>query len=136
MIARNPFRLVASLYFSLLYPALAVLAAASASDSRFFEIDLRDIEASTARFPPWLREVAVSDGEFDPDRGWHVPETRGFGQGALYLSLDRDQLEGDLALTLLSSTPANFAVQLMDDEERLIAVDLLANRQQAEELWR
>ncbi len=94
----------------------------------YFELELGNLEATQAQFPSWLAEVSETGGEFLPDVGWTVNDRRPFGMGKLFLTLDRDQLEQDLALTFTSSNASNIAVQLYDASERIVAVDLLAER--------
>lgn len=94
----------------------------------FIEVDLTSVGSEKAEFPDWLVEVTESGGDFDSELGWHVSPDRPFGLGKLFLSLDQKKMSGNLALTFESPTQSNIAVQLYDSEERLLAVDLLAQR--------
>lgn len=94
----------------------------------YVELELSDLESMQAEFPAWLLEVTEAGGEFLPEVGWHVNASRPFGSGQLFLTLDRELMDQDLALTFTSPNTANIAVQLYDDAERIVAVDLLAER--------
>ncbi len=79
---------------------------------------------------PWIREVALENSYVDPARGaWVAPDNQSYGRGRLVVALNRDALSADLALTLLyqESADADFIVQLLDDEDRVVAPDLFSN---------
>jgi|GEM_PF-1390029 len=94
----------------------------------YVELELSDLESVQSEFPEWLLEVTEEGGEFLPELGWSVAAERPFGMGKLFLTLDRSLLQQDLALTFTSPNAANVAVQLYDASERIVAVDLLAER--------
>lgn len=80
--------------------------------------------------PPWIRGYWQQGGVFTDHPGaWVVPETLPNGQGRLGLQLDRDALAEDLAMTLLydDSEDADFAIQLLDEQGRVVVLDLFAN---------
>ncbi|MDQ8208306.1 ankyrin repeat domain-containing protein [Coraliomargarita sp. SDUM461003] len=106
---------------------------ASAQSPNYFELDLRKLDGEQGNFPDWLEEITESSGEFDPEFGWQLDASKPFGIGRLYLSLDRNQLTHDLALSFFSQGTANIAVQLYDANERTLAVDLLAARTTVDE---
>lgn len=95
----------------------------------FIEIDLTEVEAGATDFPDWLNEVTETGGRFDAELGWHIAAQQPFGIGKLYLSVDPAQIGGNLVLTFETTSQSNVAVQLYDTDERLLAVDLLAQRQ-------
>lgn len=98
----------------------------------YFELDLRDLEATQETYPIWLEEVTEEGGKLTPEGGWQIKANKPFGIGRLYLTLDSEHVSHDLALSFFSETPANIAVQLYDDQDRALAIDLLAQVSTAE----
>lgn len=101
--------------------------------NNYFELDLGDLETAQAEFPAWLDEVTETGGQFVGGEGWQIGASRPFGSGRLFLTIAPAALTGDLALTFISPNAANIAVQLYDVNERILALDLLAYRQNANE---
>jgi hypothetical protein len=58
-----------------------------------------------------------------------VDAERPDGDGTLTVSLDREELAGDIGMTLIyeDHPDADIAVQLLDDQDRVVAVDLFGN---------
>ncbi|MGB0372255.1 MAG: ankyrin repeat domain-containing protein [Opitutales bacterium] len=106
--------------------SLPLMLAAQAAN--FFHVDLRNIATQPSDLPSWIDEVTESGGQFDSESGWHVNANKPFGVGRLYLSLSDDERPENLVLSFTSPSTSNIAVQLYDSEERVIAVDLLAQR--------
>jgi hypothetical protein len=84
---------------------------------------------ATEKAPAWFLGVQQFAGIFQPkDGGWKVDATNPFGAGKLVLVLDRTKIDEDLALSLFYlQKDADLAIQLYDNEDRVVAVDLFAN---------
>jgi ankyrin repeat protein len=94
----------------------------------FFDLDLRSLDAEQIHYPAWLEGVSEEGGAFNEDSGWQLDASKPFGVGRLFIALNRDALDGDLALSFYSGDVGNIAVQLYDANDRVLAVDLLAKR--------
>jgi ankyrin repeat protein len=116
---------ILALFFSFLFTHL------SAHD--YFELNLAHNDDNKSARPNWLGEVSETGGELNEGKGWEVSSSRPFGVGQLFISIDTSKLSGDVALSFVSPNAANLAVQLYDETERIIAVDLLAHRQNINE---
>jgi hypothetical protein len=82
------------------------------------------------RLPEWIAGVEQAGGNFMEQPGrWTIPATLEAGQGKLVIALDREKLDADLALTLIyeDHEDTDMAVQLLDDQGRVIAGDLFSN---------
>ena len=81
--------------------------------------------------PSWLAEVRTDGGTFDSTLGaWVADAGLEVGLGRLLIQLDRTDIpSSDLALSLIyEETPgADFVVQLLDEEGRIVAPDLFSN---------
>jgi len=89
-------------------------------------LDLQAIADTT----PILKTLAQQNGIFDRTRrAWVAPASLPFGQGALILELQRDNIPADLALTLVyeEDYAADFIVQLWDARNQILADDLFSN---------
>ncbi len=79
----------------------------------------------------WLRSVQKDGGTFSAAHGaWVAPAGLEVGQGRLIIKLNRSVIpSSDLALTLVYSDlpDADFVVQLLDDNDRIVALDLFSN---------
>ena len=85
--------------------------------------------ATVAR-PAWISAVGQQGGGFvDEPASWQVAASSPDGGGRLTISLNRGKLAGDLAATLLFSAEkaSDIAVQLFDDQGRVVVVDLFGN---------
>lgn len=81
-------------------------------------------------FPAWITGVGQQGGAFyDEPASWQVPDNVADGTGRLTIHLDRSKLNGDLATTILFSAvqATDVAVQLFDDQGRVVVVDLFGN---------
>ena len=127
-----------SLWSSMAFGALLLASPAPAAPNpapTILSVDFRDVHSASdlARLPaasPWLDSVRQTSGNFDPTRGaWTADARLPYGQGALILSLQRDQIAADLALTLVyeDSTNGDFIVQLWDADNRILSADLFSN---------
>ena len=88
--------------------------------------DLQRLAASS----PWLQDIRQVDGAFDARRGaWVASADLPYGQGSLILSLRREQIAADLALTMVyeETTNGDFIVQLRDAQNQILAADLFSN---------
>jgi len=112
--------------FAFLFCLLPLVTSAQAVT--YFELDLKDLSAAQEVYPDWIDEITEQGGEFDAEHGWRIQAGKPFGVGRLYLSINREHLSQDLALSFFSGSTANIAVQLYDADERTLAVDLLAAR--------
>lgn len=106
-----------------------ILTFGSAYSTEVFKIDFRNIDASKNDLPAWINEVAEEGGSFDQENGWSVKQSQPFGVGKILISLNRESAPDHLALIIVSSSLGNMAVQLVDERERLVAVDLMATRE-------
>ncbi len=62
--------------------------------------DARLPQTSTNGLPMWIVRVDQQGGEFtDSPKCWHVPATQPVGVGRLVVTLDRQVMQEDLALT-------------------------------------
>ncbi len=79
----------------------------------------------------WLRSVHKEGGTFSSAHGaWVAPEGLEVGQGRLIIRLDRSAIpSSDLALSLVYGNihGADLVVQLLDDNDRIVALDLFSN---------
>lgn len=88
--------------------------------------DLRALAASS----PWLLDIRQTGGTLDGrDGAWVAAAGQPYGQGSLILTMDRQAIPADLALTLIYEETLNgdFVVQLWDDNDRILAPDLFSN---------
>jgi len=79
---------------------------------------------------PWLRGLRQTDGAIDvPQGAWVASADLPFGQGALILGLNPDEIAADLALTLIyeETGSGDFIVQLWDAQDQILAADLFSN---------
>ena len=121
--------LLAALLFAL--PAFAAPNAAPAIAS----IDFQGVQttadlATLATQSPWIQSIRQFHGSFESKRGtWVAAADLPFGQGSMVLTLRRDAIAADLALTLVydESTNSDFIVQLWDAQDRILAADLFSN---------
>ena len=81
-------------------------------------------------FPGWVVAVEQEGGALlkEPAR-WSVDGQRPDGTGTLSITIDRNSLMSDLGMTLVceARTNADMVVQLLDDQDRVIALDLVGN---------
>src|SRR5688572_10243574 len=80
--------------------------------------------------PRWLLALEQDGGTFiDEPPCWHVETSAPAGRGRLVLSIDRQIMQEDLALTVLyeQNDDADLAVQLFDADNRVVALDLFSN---------
>ena len=83
--------------------------------------------ASTSAFPAWIRAVGSDGGVAGGEpSAWRAAASQPVGMGRVWIDLNRDVLNEDLALTLLyERNPASeMAVQLCDAQGRVVVVDL------------
>ena len=121
--------LLAALLFAL--PAFAAPNAAPSIAS----IDFQGVQttadlATLATQSPWIQSIRQFHGSFESKRGtWVAAADLPFGQGSMVLTLRRDAIAADLALTLVydESTNSDFIVQLWDAQDRILAADLFSN---------
>lgn len=80
--------------------------------------------------PPWVVGIKQEGGQFleHPNR-WVIESGQPEGTGELVVKLDREELESDVALTLIfeKNPETDLAVQLLDESNRVVAVDLVGN---------
>lgn len=88
-----------------------------------------DIE-KIVRNTPWVKGIRQVAGAFDSTRrAWFASADLPFGQGSLMITLRREEIPADLAMTLVyeETTNADFIVQLWDAQDQIVAADLFSN---------
>lgn len=94
---------------------------------------------SSPAWPPWVCGLEMTAGKQDQAGGawvWQADEPA--GSGACVLALDRTRLAADLALALTYGVEdtSHFIVQLLDDQQRVVALDLFSNvRAAGQQAW-
>jgi hypothetical protein len=95
-----------------------------------FDHQPRQTSQGTNVTATWVTAVEQDGGEFiDEPPCWHVENSQPLGRGRLVLSLDRQSMREDLAMAVLceENENADMAVQLFDEENRVVALDLFSN---------
>ena len=80
--------------------------------------------------PAWLTKIEQQGGRFlDDPKCWQVAGTEPAGVGRLSLSIDREKMKSNLVATILfdGDEKADFAVQLLDAQNRVVVLDLFGN---------
>lgn len=79
-------------------------------------------------WPEWIRGISQSNGSIVDNQSWQGG-VNSEDETAFNLHVDNETLKGDLALTLSFSAEAecDFAIQLYDDNNKVVAVDLFGN---------
>lgn len=81
----------------------------------------------TNSLPAWVRSVKQEGGTF-ADGAWIVSEATAKGVGRLSITIDRQNFNEDLALVIdCQGTDSDLAVQLFDDQNRVVVLDLFGN---------
>ncbi len=77
----------------------------------------------------WVVGVSQAGGSFlDAPARWQVDSEQAWGAGRLVLELDRDLLLGDLVMSFVCDCEdSDFIIQLLDDQDRIVALDLFSN---------
>jgi hypothetical protein len=124
-----PPRFVALAVALLCSHGLAAQEPASTPKPEVLDLKFGTEASANGKVPAWFVGVQQVSGIFQPkDGGWKVDSTIPFGAGKLVLVLDRAKIDEDLALSLFYlQKDADLAIQLYDDEDRVVAVDLFAN---------
>lgn len=80
--------------------------------------------------PAWLTKIEQRGGKFlDDPKCWQVAGTEREGVGRLSIAIDREKMKNNLVATILfdGAEKADFAVQLVDAQDRVIVLDLFGN---------
>jgi hypothetical protein len=114
--------LFCALHFSPCSPAGAAENAGSAN--LFF-----DFRTGTQSRPPWCVSVQHDGGAVDGGHGWFVASNAPPASGKIVVALDRGGITDNLAMGLVleDAQDSDLAVQLWDDQNRIVAVDLFFN---------
>lgn len=83
-------------------------------------------------FPDWIAGVGQAGGEVGGiTSSWHVAESAPVGTGRLWIDLNRDALDEDMALSLVNERQISsvMIVQLLDEGGLVVASDLFGNIQ-------
>ncbi len=88
-----------------------------------------DFRAGTQARPSWFVSVQHNDGTVDNARGWFVASNAPPANGKIVIALDRGGIADNLAMGLIleDGQDADLAVQLWDDQNRIVALDLFFN---------
>ena len=83
---------------------------------------------SPASLPGWIAGVGQEGGLAD-ESAWHVAESTPPGMGRIWIDLNRDVLNENLAITLVSErqTPSDLIIQLCDASGQVVVLDLFGN---------
>jgi hypothetical protein len=87
-------------------------------------------EMIRTNLPVWVGGVQQEGGRFTDSPGcWQADSSQPQGIGKLSITLDRQRMQEDLAMSLLyaESTNADMVVQLLDPENRVIVLDVFGN---------
>ena len=97
----------------------------------FSEIEIDGAHVVIGDEPLWLKSIRTDGGTFDSTLGaWVADAGLEVGVGRLIIRLDRDDIpSSDLALSLVYQEMhgSDFVVQLLDDDDRIVALDLFSN---------
>lgn len=80
--------------------------------------------------PQWVLSVEHDGGVFESRPAkWIIDDATPAGEGRLIITIDREQLVSDVGMTLIcdGGDTADMVVQLLDDEDRVVVVDLVGN---------
>lgn len=94
-----------------------------------FEPALFEVPSSVA-FPDWIAGVGQAGGEVGGvTSSWHVAESAPVGTGRLWIELNRQVLNENLALSLVSEpqTASDMIIQLLDGQGQVVVLDLFGN---------
>ena len=127
MSATHSVRLMVAVLFGSILTQAAEPTVAELSFSRRYETAAG---LATITRPAWITGVTQQGGSFvDEPASWQVAATAADGAGKLSISVDRSQINADLAATVLFSAEqaSDIAVQLFDAHGRVVVVDLFGN---------
>lgn len=81
------------------------------------------------QWPDWIREISHRNGSVSEEGAWQGEAGNSGKETSFNIHIDNKTLKGDLALTISFATEAecDFAIQIYDDEDRVVAVDLFGN---------
>jgi len=115
---------------ALLLCGTVIAQADGASESNVGYADLLADGVTRESLPRWIVSVEHNGGVFESQPAkWVIDETTPAGEGKLIITIDREKLVSDVGMTLICDgrDSADMVVQLLDDENRVVVVDLVGN---------
>lgn len=87
-------------------------------------------------WPEWITGVTQSNGEVTGNGAWQGNNNEDGSETGINILIDNNALRSDLALTLSfnAETESDFAIQIYDAEDKVVAVDLFGNVSENSEL--
>ena len=80
-------------------------------------------------WPEWITGISHRNGTVTEESAWQGSPSEAGTDTSFHLLVDNEALRGDLALTLAfaAAEECDFAIQIYDAEDRVVAVDLFGN---------